>query len=152
MFEFQLEPLELIYRAVIVYFFLLIMVRLTGRRTLGQFTAFDLLVVMLISAAVEPSMTGGDESLYGGLLVCFVLILLNTLVGFIVAKSRSAEKIIEGEAVLLGRDGTVYERIRVKHRVSINDIDSALREAESKAKEFRALYLEASGHITVVKE
>ncbi|WP_284335220.1 DUF421 domain-containing protein [Comamonas sp. NoAH] len=152
MFEFQLEPLELIYRAVIVYFFLLIMVRLTGRRTLGQFTAFDLLVVMLISAAVEPSMTGGDESLYGGLLVCFVLILLNTLVGFIVAKSRSAEKIIEGEAVLLGRDGTVYERIRVKHRVSINDIDSALREAECKAKEFRALYLEASGHITVVKE
>lgn len=150
-FDFDIGPLELILRAVFAYSVLLLLMRITGKRTVGQFTPFDLLVVMLVSEAAGPSMTGGDQSLFGGLLVCFVLILLNTAIGAIAARSRLAEKIFEGEAVLIGRNGVVFEEIRKKHRLSENDIETALREKAIQLAEVEYMFLESNGSITIQK-
>lgn len=149
MLELELDAWELLVRAAAVYAVLLLMMRLTGKRTVGQFTPFDLLVVMLISEAAGPSMTGEDQSLPGGLLVCLVLILLNTLVGVITARSRAAEKLLEGEAVLLGRDGAIFDSVRKKHRVSRNDVEQALREADCDLKDLRYAFLEADGSVSI---
>lgn len=146
------DALDLIARAAVVYGVLLLLMRATGKRTVGQFTPFDLLVVMLVSEAAGPSMTGGDQSLWGGLLVCLILIALNALVGVVTTRSRLAEKLLEGEAVLLGRDGRIFEAARKRHRVSRNDIEKALREADCDLEEMRLAFLEADGSISIQKK
>lgn len=151
MIDFDIHPLELALRALAVYTLLLLMMRLTGRRTVGQFTPFDLLVVMLVSEAAGPSMTGSDQSLPGGLLVCLILIGLNTAVGFVTARWRAAEKLLEGEAALIGRNGRIFEAARKRHRVSRNDIEKALREADCEVGEIRCMFLEADGSLSVQK-
>ncbi|MFG0641432.1 YetF domain-containing protein [Chryseobacterium taeanense] len=152
MWNLDIHPFELAVRALAVYALLLLMMRITGRRTVGQFTPFDLLVVMLVSEAAGPSMTGSDQSLPGGLLVCVILIALNTAVGFVTARWRGAEKLLEGEAVLLGRDGKIFESARKSHRVSRNDIEKAMREADCEESEIRCMFLEADGSISVQKQ
>ncbi|MEJ8294174.1 YetF domain-containing protein [Delftia tsuruhatensis] len=152
MWNLDIHPFELAIRALAVYVLLLLMMRMTGRRTVGQFTPFDLLVVMLVSEAAGPSMTGSDQSLPGGLLVCVILIALNTAVGFVTARWRVAEKLLEGEAVLLGRDGKIFEGARKSHRVSRNDIEKALREADCEESEIRCMFLEADGSLSVQKK
>ncbi|RYF61777.1 MAG: DUF421 domain-containing protein [Comamonadaceae bacterium] len=149
MLDLEISPWELMARAAIIYALLLLMMRVTGKRTVGQFTPFDLLVVMLISEAAGPAMNGPDQSLPGGLLVCAVLLGLNTLVGVITARSRKAEHLLEGEAVLLGRDGAIFEAVRQKHRVSRNDIEQALREADCDLHELRFAFLEADGSVSI---
>lgn len=151
MLNLELDALELVLRAAAVYGVLLLLMRMSGKRTVGQFTPFDLLVVMLVSEAAGPSMTGKDQSLLGGLLVCLILIGLNTLIGIVTARSRMAEKLLEGEAVLLGRDGKVFDAVRKRHRVSQNDIDQALREADCDLKELRYAFLEADGSVSIQK-
>lgn len=146
----EMDALELVGRAAVVYGVLLLM-RATGKRTVGQFTPFDLLVVMLVSEAAGPSMTGDDHSIWGGLLVCLILIALNTLVGVVTARSRLAERLLEGEAVLLGRDGRIFDATRKRHRVSQNDIEQALREADCDLDELRYAFLEADGSVSIQK-
>jgi len=152
MWNLDIHPVELALRALAVYALLLLMMRMTGRRTVGQFTPFDLLVVMLVSEAAGPSMTGSDQSLPGGLLVCVVLIGLNTAVGFVTARWRGAEKLLEGVAVLLGRNGKIFEGARTKHRISQNDVEKALREADCEIEEMRCMFLEADGSLSVQKK
>ncbi len=151
MLSLETSGLELLVRAVAVYGALLVMMRLTGKRTVGQFTPFDLLVVMLVSEAAGPSMTGSDQSLLGGLLVCLVLIGLNTLVGIVTARSVFAERLLEGEAILIGRDGVIFEQTRKKHRVSKGDVEQALREADCDIENLRYAFLEADGRISIQK-
>lgn len=143
---------ELVLRAVVFYAVLLVMVRISGKRTVGQFTPFDLLLVMLVSEAAGPAMTGPDQSLAGGLLVCMILIGLNTLVAFGVAHSPWAEKLLEGQAILLGRDGQIFEALRKRHRISENDIASALREADCTLAQMRCMFLEADGTLSILKK
>lgn len=147
----EMDALELVGRAAVVYGVLLLLMRATGKRTVGQFTPFDLLVVMLVSEAAGPSMTGDDHSIWGGLLVCLILIALNTLVGMVTARSRLAERLLEGEAVLLGRDGRIFDATRKRHRVSQNDIEQALREADCDLDELRYAFLEADGSVSIQK-
>lgn len=142
---------ELLLRAGVVYVLLLCMMRISGKRTVGQFTPFDLLVVMLVSEAAGPSMTGKEQSLWGGLIVCAALIGLNTLVGVWVARSRWAEQLFEGEAVLIGRNGQIFDHIRKKHRISNNDIEAALRSAQCDVQDMQCLFLEADGKLSVLR-
>ena len=89
---FQLEGpwWELPVRATVVYLVLLVMMRVSGHRTVGQFTPFDLLVVMLLSEAVSSGLAGEETSIFGGLLSAATLIGLNVLVAAITARTIGA--------------------------------------------------------------
>src|SRR5690606_17530982 len=114
---------EFVARGVIVYMVLLVLVRLSGKRTVGQFTPFDLLVVMLLSESVSNALSGDDNSVPGGLIVAVTLIALNLLVGFISSRSRAFERALEGEPVLLGRDGRIFEDVLRRHRVGKGEME-----------------------------
>jgi len=152
MFELDLDWWELILRAVVVYSTLLLMVRLTGRRTIGQFTPFDLLVVLLLSEAVANSLTGGDNSLLGGLILAATLILLNVIVGTLSARNRKLSAILDGTAVLIGRDGKFFDSVMKRHRIAEVDVEEALREADCPRHEMQCAFLEADGVITIMKK
>ena len=139
-------------RGTIVYLVLLVMLRVSGRRTVGQFTPFDLLVVMLLSESVSNSLTGGDDSLLGGMIVAAVLVALNMLMAFLSSHSERMSKILDGTAVLLGRDGQFFEDVIKRCRLSDEEIQEAMRESDCKLSEMEYAFLEADGRITLQKK
>lgn len=152
MFDMDLPWWEFILRGAMVYLALLVMVRLSGRRTIGQFTPFDLLVVMLLSEAVSNGLSGGDDSVSGGLIIAATLIVLNGSIGLLSARSRKIEAMVEGEVVLIGRDGVFFDRTMRRNRIGQIDIEQALRGAGCARHEMRCAFLEADGSITIMKK
>ena len=120
---------EFILRAVIVYVVVLVMVRLAGKRTLGQFTPFDMLLLVLLGNAVQNALLGPDTSLGGGLLLALTLISLNYFVGWITTRSPAVERVIEGEPVVLARHGHVLQKVLQRELVSKADFSKAMRDA-----------------------
>ena len=107
---------------------------------------------MLASEAARPSMTGQDQSLPGGLLVCLVLIARDTLVGVVTARSRVAKKMLEGQAVLLRRNGVIFEAVRKKHRASCNDVEQPRREADFELRELHSAFHKADVRVSIQKQ
>src|ERR1700726_3678576 len=87
---------ELILRGIVVYVFLIALLRLTGKRQVGQLAPFDLVLLLVLSNAVQNSMNGGDNSLVGGLVSATTLVALNYGIGYATFKSKRLEALIEG--------------------------------------------------------
>lgn len=151
MFELQSPWWEFVVRGAVVYLVLLVLVRMSGRRTVGQFTPFDLLVVMLLSESVSNSLSGPDDSISGGLIVAATLIALNIIFATVTARNRKIADLIDGKPVLLGRDGEIFHDVRKAVRVSEDDIEQALHEADCELTGARCIFLEADGSITVLQ-
>ena len=142
---------EFILRAVIVYVVVLVMVRLAGKRTLGQFTPFDMLLLVLLGNAVQNALLGPDTSLGGGLLLALTLITLNYCVGWITTRSPGLERVIEGEPVVLARHGHVLQKVLQRELVSKADFAKAMRDAGcDEVDEVDLALLETNGHITII--
>ena len=151
MFDLSLPWWEFILRAAVIYAALLTFVRMSGKRTVGQFTPFDLLVVMLMSEAVSNGLSGGDESVIGGLIAAATVIGLNWLTAFASSRSAKADAIFGGVPVLLGRDGKTFDQALQRHRVSRSDFEKALREADCEIGEMESATLEVDGMISIVR-
>jgi len=152
LFQMAMPWWELVLRAVVVYTVLLLMVRLSGKRTMGQFTPFDMILIVLLGNAVQNSLLGGDNSLIGGLLLAATLITLNWLLGFVTSRSKTVERVVEGVPVVLARDGTLYRDVLRRQLVSEDDFREALREnGELSMEDVGLALLETSGSITVLR-
>lgn len=152
MFDLSLPWWEFIARAAAVYVVLLVMVRFTGKRTVGQFTPFDLIVVMLLSEGVSNSLTGGDESLAGGLVIAATLVALDMTIAVATARSKKMDQAIQGSPVLVGRDGVIYDDILKRQRVPRSDVERALRSADCDIEDMRMAILESDGDISILKK
>ena len=152
MADLSLPWWEFILRGAIVFCVLLIMVRVSGRRTVGQFTPFDLLVVMLLSESVSNSLTGGDDSVAGGLIVAATLVALNMCAAFLASHSEKMSDLLDGSPVLLGRNGKMFEKVLKKCRLSDTEVEEALHEADCQMEEMEYAFLEADGNITIQKK
>jgi uncharacterized membrane protein YcaP (DUF421 family) len=151
MFDMDHAWWEFVVRATVVYVFLLVLVRLTGKRTVGQFTPFDLIVVMLLSEAVSGSLAGQDGSLTGGLIAATTLIAINALIALVTARSPKADALLEGKPVLVGRDGQIYRDVLKHQRVPVSDLEQALREHDCQIENMRMAVLESDGKISILK-
>src|SRR5258706_3998888 len=105
MFNIAIPWWELILRGVVVYAFLLIILRISGKRQVGQLAPFDLVLLLVLSNAVQNSMNGGDNSLVGGLISAATLIALNYGIGFVTFRSKKLEAIIEGRPQVIIHNG-----------------------------------------------
>ena len=152
MFDMQTPWWELIVRGTVVYLALLAMVRLTGKRTVGQFTPFDLIVVMLLAEGVTGSLTGEEKSLQGGLIVAATLVALDMLIALASSRSRKIDDIVQGKPVLIGRDGVIYRDVLKRERVPEEDVEKALRGADCQVEDMRMAILEADGSINIMKK
>jgi len=151
MFDMDLPWWEFMARGAMIYLALLVMVRLSGRRTISQLTPFDLLVVMLLSESVSNGLSGGDNSVSGGLIIAGTLIVLNGGIGLLSARSRKVEAMVEGDAVLIGRDGVFFDKVVRRNRIGQIDLEQALRESNCARHEMQCAFLEADGGITILK-
>jgi uncharacterized membrane protein YcaP (DUF421 family) len=142
---------ELMLRASVVYVALLVMVRVTGKRSVGQFTPFDMVLLILLGTAVQNSLIGDDLSLSGGLILAATLIALNYLVGWITARSERLHAWIEGRPVQLARDGVVFEDRLRRECLSRVDFDEAMRRNQlQRDDQIESAWLETDGSITLL--
>jgi uncharacterized membrane protein YcaP (DUF421 family) len=151
MFDLAMPWWAFVLRACIVYFILLALIRASGKRTMGQFTPFDMLLVVLLGNAVQNALLGQDTSVGGGLLLALTLLSLNWVVGLVSARSARVEALVEGVPVLLARDGKVYKDVLRRELISRADFDKAMRECGCEdIEDIRMAVLETNGHITLV--
>lgn len=141
---------ELILRAAAVYAIVLLLLRLTGKRQVGQFTPFDLTVLLLVSEAVSTALNVSEKSIVAAVILVATLLGINAAAAWIAARSRRVETLIEGKPRFLVRNGRVdYKRLR-KESISHRELLTALRR-EKCFSPHQAEYavLEPSGSISV---
>jgi len=142
---------ELIVRSVVVYAFLLVLLRLTGKRQVGQLAPFDLVLLLVLSNAVQNSMNAGDNSLIGGLIAAATLVGLNFLVGFATYRNKTVEALIEGRPQVLIHNGKLFQDVMARAKLTHHELNAALRQTGcSCVEEVHSALLENNGAISVV--
>ena len=141
---------ELILRAVIVYFFLILLLRITGKRQVGQLAPFDLVLLLVLSNAVQNAMNGGDNSVLGGLISATTLVILNYTVGLATFKRKKIEALIEGRPDVLIHNGKLFTDVMERQKLTHHELNAALRAAGcASVEEVHCALLENSGQISV---
>jgi len=139
-------------RTAAMYAVVLIGVRLSGKREVGQMTPFDLVLLLLISNAVQNAMTGPDTTVQGGVVAACTLLVLNYFVADLSGANRRFRKFIQGEPSLLVHDGEVIESHMAKEHVTMDELMRALREHGIASYHDVALaVLEVDGSISCLK-
>lgn len=141
--------IEKVARSVIVYFFLIVILRLAGKRTLGQLTAFDLVVLLLLSNTVQNAIIGNDTSLSGGLIGATVLVALNYLIVRSLYKHKKAERAIEGGVTVLLRHGKFIDENMRRQLITHEELQAAARrQGIQRISDIRVARLELGGTVT----
>src|SRR5690349_5330025 len=108
-------------RAVVIFFYGLLMLRLSGRRTFAQLSAVDLIISIIVGSNLSRAMTGGVP-FWGTLASVAVLVALHLMLAYAVARSAALARWVEGDAVLLAKDGAIREGARLRCKISLADI------------------------------
>ena len=152
MFSLAVPWWELILRSVVVFAALLLLLRLTGKRQVGQLAPNDLVLLLILSNAVQNSMNGGDNSLVGGLISAVTLVLLNYAVNLWVRKSRKVERFVDGRPQILVRDGALFDAVLSDAGITRAELNGALRQNDCRhLKDVHLAILETNGSISVLK-
>src|SRR2546427_8168712 len=142
---------ELVTRGLIVYVFLLVLLRMSGKRQVGQLAPFDLVLLLVLSNAVQNSMNAGDNSLIGGLISATTLVGANFLVGLATYRSKKLEAIIEGRPQILIHNGKIFEEVMARAKLTHHELNAALRQAGCTCvEEVHSAILENNGSISFV--
>ncbi|WP_449447128.1 DUF421 domain-containing protein [Thermomonas brevis] len=140
-----------VLRSTAIYVLVMALVRVSGKRAVGQFTPFDLVLLILIGNAVQNGINGGDNSLTGAAIMAVTLIVLNYVVALLTSRYRRFERMVEGEPVVLARDGKLFPQVLRRELVSNEDFAEALRvNGVEQVEEVGLAMLETNGHITVL--
>ncbi|GAC1433122.1 MAG: DUF421 domain-containing protein [Terriglobales bacterium] len=144
--------LEIVLRTATIYIVVLLGVRLSGKREVGQMTPFDLTLLLLISNSVQNAMTGPDTSLIGGIIAAATLLIMNYLIAEVSGGNRRFRKLVQGQPSLLVHDGKIISAHMAKEHVSMDELERALREHGIASYHDVALgVLEVDGSISCLK-
>lgn len=142
---------EKIIRPVAVYIFLVVILRIGGRRELAQMNAFDLVVLLTLSNAVQNAIIGDDNSLVGGFVGGATLVALNLLVIRFLYRHPNLERKLEGEPVMLVKDGRILRRNLELELITEDELLSAIhRQGVDRVEACAEVILETSGTISVL--
>ena len=137
-------------RAIVIFVFGLILLRLSGRRAFARWSALDIVVSIIVGSSLSRALTG-SAPLGGTLLAMALFAFLHWLLARSASRSAWLARLIEGGAVILGQSGTVSERQLRQHNISATDLQEALRkEGIANLAKTRQITLEPSGNITVI--
>lgn len=142
---------DFVIRAVVVYLFMLALLRLTGKRQVGQMAPFDLVLLLVLSNAVQNSMNGGDNSITGGLILASTLVGINSFVSWLTYRSKTLEAIIEGRPVIIIHDGKIDHAAMRKVHMTTHELEASLRSVGyAGPADVRFAVLENTGKVSVI--
>jgi uncharacterized membrane protein YcaP (DUF421 family) len=144
--------MDTIIRSFSVYLFILIIFRISGKRSLAQITTFDFVLLLIIGEAIQQGLTGNDYSLTNAFLIVITLVGIDVVLSIIKQRSRAIDKLLDSVPLILVEDGkTIQERLD-KSRVDESDILSKAREYQGleRIDQIKYAVLERSGNITII--
>ena len=152
LWHFDVASSSLALRAVVVYVVVLLLLRISGKRQMGQMGATEFVAILLISNAVQNSMNGGDNSLIGGLWLAFILILMSTLISYLTFRFEFFSHVFEGTPTLLINRGKVLTKNLHRERLSMSELRMLLRKQDvHHIDEVSTAVLEADGTLSIAK-
>lgn len=141
---------ELMLRVAMVYVTVFLLLRVVGKKHVGELAPFDLVVLLLISECVQNALVGDDKSVIGGIIAAATLFSLNQLVGYVAWRNREAERILEGTPRMLVRHGRVLNDVLAREQITHSELLEALRrEGCTSLVNVRYAMLENDGSITI---
>ena len=150
MFSPTVAVSELMLRAVIIYVFVFVLLRLLGKKHVGEMAPFDLVILLILSESVQNALVSDDKSVTGGLIVAATLFALSQGMGFITWKSKRAERFLDGTPRILVRNGHVYLDALKQEQLTHGELLEALRrEGCTSLSKVRYAVLENDGAITI---
>jgi uncharacterized membrane protein YcaP (DUF421 family) len=142
---------EVVIRTAIVYLFLVAVIRISGKREVGQMSVVELVVILIISDAVQNSMVGENTTIWGGLVAVLTLLGLDFLLKTLTARSRRLRTAIEGEPRLLVRDGRLLVHALRDEKVEPEEVRAAVRaHGIARVEDVHLAVLETDGTISVI--
>jgi uncharacterized membrane protein YcaP (DUF421 family) len=143
--------MEAVIRATLAYVFLLLLLRLAGKRTLAQITTFDFVLLLIISEATQQALVDGDNSVINAAVLVTTLVGLNILLSVLKQRFKLVERVLEGVPVRLVDDGEAKRERMNKERVDMDDLMDAAREAGlERLEQVKHATLERNGRISIV--
>jgi len=144
--------LDVALRTTLIYVALLVGLRLTGKRQLGQLSVFDLVLLLVIANAVQNAMVGTDTSVAGGIVAAGVLIAWHRVIGWVRRRSRHVATLLGGSPTLLIHDGRVLSDALAHEGLTEAELLQALREhGVGSPADVRLAVLEQDGMISVIQ-
>ena len=154
MFIPEIQVLEKIVRPLVVYFFLLLMFRIAGKRELGQMTPFDLVVLLTISNVLQNAMIGPDNSLSGGLIGGLTLFVANGLIGRLTLHFPALARLFEGRPTVLIEEGRILTKNLRREVMTRGELERAIRkhdlDPEADLPLIKRALLEQDGTVTII--
>ena len=151
MFDLTTPWWEIIVRTVVVYWVVLFLLRIAGKRELGQMTPFDLVVILVIANAVQNAMTGGDNSLIGGVIAAATLTAVNIAVERWGDRIPLLRRALASEPTLLLQDGKIIADHLKREHIEVEEVEMAARQhGIAELKDVAAAVLEEDGSISII--
>jgi uncharacterized membrane protein YcaP (DUF421 family) len=143
--------MDLVFRACAVFFFVLIVTRVVGRREIGQLEPFDMILLIVMGDLVQQGITQSDQSVTGTFIVISTIAILSVVVGWASFRSRRVSRLTEGEPIVLVHDGRTIERNMRRERITLRDIEEQARGAQiTSVADLRWAILEDDGKISCI--
>ena len=151
MWQLAVSPIEIVFRTTIIYLLFLVSLRISGKRQLGQFTLFDIALVLLAANALQPAMTGPDQSITGGAIIVVTIFSLNRIVAEARLRIPMVQRLLEFEPTIIGRNGKWLKDQMEEQGLDLDDVHAALREhGLSRVEQMKLAVLEEDGSISIV--
>jgi uncharacterized membrane protein YcaP (DUF421 family) len=151
MWQLAVSPIEIVVRTTIIYLLFLVSLRISGKRQLGQFTLFDIALVLLAANALQPAMTGPDQSITGGAIIVVTIFSLNRLVAEARLQIPMVRRLLEFEPTIIGRNGKWLKDRMEEQGLDLDDVQAALREhGLVRVEQMKLAVLEEDGSISIV--
>ena len=149
--QLAVPPWDIVLRTVVIYVALFAALRIFGKREVGQFTLFDLVLVLLVANAVQPAMTGPDTSLSGGLIIVVLLFLLDRAIDALRFRSLLFRNLLVGHPTIIARDGQWIPEAMRKEHIDQDDVEMMMREhGMDSIEDVKLAVLELDGTISFV--
>ena len=147
------ELLSIALRSVAVYLFIVIAIRVFGKREITQLSVIDLVFILLISNSVQNAMVGPNNTLLGGLVAASSLFLANAILGFITFRSKKFNQLLNGDAIMLIYKGKILKKHLAKALISQEELEETVREhGVEKIADVDLAVLETDGNISVISD
>jgi uncharacterized membrane protein YcaP (DUF421 family) len=145
--------LPIVLSSASVYLFIVLAIRLFGKKELAQLSVVDLVFILLISNAVQNAMVGSNSTLTGGLVAATTLFVVNYLLKNILLRSRSLNQFIQGNPLLLVYNGQIISPHLAQSGISMEELEAAIREhGVETIKDVNLAILEVDGNISVLSD
>lgn len=143
--------LDIVIRSVAVYLFMVIALRIFGKKELSQLNTADVILILLISNSVQNAMVGNNTSLYGGLVAALALFSLNFILKKIMYRFKSISDFIQDKPKILIHDGKIDFKILSALEISSDELDEVIREHGLETyKQVKLAMMEIDGNISVI--